>query len=473
MSLKEECGIVAIVGNYEAANLTSLCLHSLQHRGQESAGIVVVNNDEHQIYKSRGLVSEVFTHEVLQNLKGDIAIGHVRYSTTGSNRAVNAQPISVKFKNGNLSLAHNGNFTNSIELRRDLENHGAIFSSTNDTEILVHLIAHHHSKNFEKSLISSLMDLEGAFSLVILHDSDLYAVRDRMGIRPLCYGQLKDGAYIFASESCALDIIGAEFIDEVAPGEMISIKNGKFEKKLIFPQCSRAFCVFEYIYIMRPDSITTFPENSSIYSLRFALGQQLAIESPLDVDVIFDVPDSARPAAHGYSESLKIPYRSGLVRSHYIGRTFIAPQQEIRDFKARLKYNVVRSEVRGKKIAVVDDSIIRGTTGRRIVNMLREAGAKEINFLSTAPIWRHPCYYGVDTPDPKTLIGNVAQGDEKKIAQEIGADFVKFLSIEGLLKALPKREYCLACFSGEYPAGCPHSFEKESLEKKKCSAPMK
>lgn len=460
--IKEECGIVAVYNNPESAKLAMLGLHSLQHRGQESAGIVSSDGNKHYVYKDKGLVSEVFKENNLDQLIGEISIGHVRYSTTGSNRAINAQPIAINYKNGPLAIAHNGNFTNAISLKKELEKKGAIFTTSNDTEILTHLIAQHHGDNFLHSLKSSLVDLEGAFSLVALHKDKLIAVRDRYGIRPLFLGKIKKG-YVVASESCAFDIIDAKFVREIKKGEMVIIDKDGVKTENIFPKTKGAFCIFEYIYIMRPDSLRGDEKKiSSVYDIRVKLGKQLAKEFPIKADVVFGVPDSADPAALGFSEESGISLRKGLTRSHYIGRTFIEPEQKIRDYSARLKYNVVKSVVNKKKVVVIDDSIVRGTTSRRIVRMLKEAGAKEVHFLSTAPVWKNPCYYGVDTPDKESLIGNL--GSIEKITKEIEADSVGYLSLEGLMKAVPCGSYCKACFDGDYIAGYPESFKKDTFE---------
>ena len=463
-NLKEECGVVAISGNPESAKLVKLALHALQHRGQESAGIVTdTGKKTHSIHKDKGLVSEAIPDSAFDQLIGKVSIGHVRYSTTGSNRAVNAQPISIKYKCGALSIAHNGNFTNAIELRSQLENKGAIFNTSNDTEILIHLIAQHHGNRFKQSFLASLMELEGAYSIVALHNDTLYAIRDPKGIRPLYLGEMKDGTQIVASESCAFDIIGASFVRPLDPGELLIIKGKKVTSEQAFPKKKKAFCIFEYIYIMRPDSLTRIKKKDiSVADLRFKLGQKLAEEHPVKADVVIDVPDSSKPAAIGYADALGISYRMGLVRSHYIGRTFIQPEQEIRDFNARLKYNVVKSVVEGKRVVIIDDSIVRGTTSRKIVNMMRDAGAKSVAFLSTAPIWKFPCFYGVDTPDPEELIA--AKGDEKAIQKWIGCDYLGYLSIEGMRGAFPNCGYCTACFDGDYPAGYPSDFDKEALE---------
>jgi amidophosphoribosyltransferase len=459
---RDECGIVGIYGNPEAAKLTYLGLQALQHRGQESAGIVSSDGGAQHIYKEKGLVGDVFNEANLAQLPGRFAIGHVRYSTTGSNRVVNAQPIRVDYKGGALAVAHNGNITNAVKLREELEARGAIFQSTNDSEILVHMIAQHHSHDFMQSLTSSLLGLQGAFSLVLLHNDCMVAVRDPHGVRPLCYGAVPGGGAVVASESCAMDIMGAQYMREIKPGEMIVITPEETRSLSPFPAAKPAFCVFEYIYISRPDSM--IDGHCTVSDVRERLGRQLAREHPAEADVVFPVPDSSNPAAIGYALESGIPFGLGLIRSHYIGRTFIEPDQAIRDFGARLKYNAVRSVIAGKRVVVVDDSIVRGTTSKKIVRLIRNAGAKEVHFRVSAPIWQHPCYYGVDTPSREELIGSNKSADE--IREHIGADSIGYLSIEGLLRMAPRtNSYCQACFDGNYVAGRPEaSFEKNIME---------
>ena len=456
----EACGIMAVAGHPEAANLTYLGLYALQHRGQESAGIVTTDGIHMHTQIGPGFVSDVFNRETLQRLTGNIAIGHVRYSTTGSVVNKNAQPIIVKYKGGNLAIAHNGNLTNAVQLKEELERRGAIFQTTTDSEMLLHLIAHSTSTDFEEALYSSLIRLKGAYSIVLLHNDILYAMREPKGFRPLCFGTL-DGATIFASESCALDIIGAQLLRELRPGEIIKIENGRISHELPFASVEQTFCVFEFIYFCRPDSIV---EGKSVYDIRRRLGEELAMEQPAAADVVVAVPDSSNPAAIGYAQKSGIPIGLGLIRSHYVGRTFIQPSQEIRDFDTRIKYNPVRSILAGKRIVVVDDSIVRGTTSRQIVTMLKNAGAKEIHFRSSAPPWMHPCYYGIDTPSGKELIAN--SNTVEKIRRFIGADSLGYISLEGLHRIMPKTvTYCMACFDGKYPGGKPNSCRKDVLEK--------
>jgi len=459
----EECGVVAVYNSPESCKLAYLGLYALQHRGQESAGITTSDGKNLYTQKGYGLVNDIFTPKVLEKLPGSSAIGHVRYSTTGSSIAENAQPIVAKFHGGTMAVAHNGNLTNADELRSELEKRGAIFQGTTDTEVLIHLVAKCGIEDFEEALIDSLSKLKGAFSLVVARENKLFAVRDPRGFRPLCIGKLGDG-YVVASESCAFDIINAQYLRELAPGEMITFSNGVAKSSRPFAEEPSSFCVFEYIYFSRPDSMAQ--SGRSVSELRNRLGEELAIEHPAKADVVIAVPDSSVPAAIGYARKSGIPYDIGLVRSHYVGRTFIEPNQAIRDFGARIKYNPVRSILQGKSVVAVDDSIVRGTTSRKIVNMIRDAGAKEIHFRVTAPPWRNPCYFGIDTPEPNKLLAAV-HPDIEEMAKFIGADTLGFISPEGLYKVMPKTvNYCNACFTGKYPAGQKPvgEFKKEILE---------
>lgn len=462
----EECGVIAVYNAPEAAKLGYLGLYALQHRGQESAGLVSSDGTRLHTAKGYGLVNDVFTPKVLESLPGESAIGHVRYSTTGSSVAENSQPIVAKFYGGTLAVAHNGNLTNADELREQLERKGAIFQGTTDTEVLIHLVAQSTEEDFDDALISSLTQLKGAFSMVISRENKLYAVRDPRGFRPLCIGKLGDG-YVVASESCAFDIINAQYLRELAPGEMITFANGVAKSSRPFAEEPNATCVFEYIYFSRPDSMA--PSGKSVGELRNRLGEQLAEEYPADADVVIAVPDSSVPAAIGYARRSGIPFDVGLVRSHYIGRTFIEPNQNIRDFGARIKYNPVRSVLQGKRVVVVDDSIVRGTTSQKIVNMVRDAGAREIHFRVTAPPWKFPCYFGIDAPEASRLLA-VEYPTVEQMAQYIGVDSLGFISTEGLYNVMPKTiSYCNACFTGEYPEGQrpASSMPKATLEPQK------
>lgn len=444
----EECGIVAVYNHPEAAKLTYLGLYALQHRGQESAGIVSADGQRLYTHKAPGLVADVFGEESLRSLPGHMAIGHVRYSTTGSSIAANAQPVVATYKAGTIAIAHNGNITNSEELRRELEERGAIFQGTTDTEILVHLIAQCTARDFDEALFMSAIRLKGAFSLVLARQDRLVALRDPRGFRPLCLGKLGDG-YVVASESCALDIMNAQYLREIAPGELLNFRDGGVTSSKPFPPAEQSFCIFEYIYFSRPDSLAV--GGKCVSELRTRLGEQLAIEHPVQADVVVPVPDSSVAAAIGYARHSGIPYDTGLIRSHYVGRTFIEPDQAIRDFGARIKYNPVRSVLADRRVVVVDDSIVRGTTSRKIVNMLRGAGAREIHFRVSAPPWRNPCFFGIDTPEPEKLIAATRETVEE-IRKFIGADSLGYISAEGLLAVMPKTlSYCTACFTGIYP----------------------
>ena len=459
---RESCGVVAVCGRPEAAKLTYLGLYALQHRGQESAGIASLDGDRIHVHKDAGLVADVFTESILKRLSGNVAIGHVRYSTTGSSIQANAQPLVATYHDGSLAVAHNGNITNAALIREELEQRGAIFQSTTDTEVLIHLIAQAATRDFDEALFMSLLRLRGAYSLLLLRHDRLIAVKDPRGFRPLCFGKLGD-AYVIASESCALDIMNAEYLRELAPGEMLVWRDGELRATRPFPPTDPAFCIFEYIYFSRPDSMA---QSHAIYEYRTRMGEQLATEHPADADVVIAVPDSSVPAAIGYAARSGIPYAMGLIRSHYVGRTFIEPDQAIRDFGARIKYNPVRSVLAGKRVVVVDDSIVRGTTSRKIVNMIRAAGASEIHMRISAPPWVNPCYFGIDTPRREKLIASTA-GSVEEIRRHIGCDSLGFLSLEGLLRAVPRsQEYCTACFTGNYPPGqAPATeFDKHILE---------
>ncbi len=450
---------MGVFNHPEAATLAYLGLYALQHRGQESAGIVSSDGERQCCYKRLGLVADVFNKENLATLKGNSAIGHVRYSTTGSTTAENTQPIVVNYKGGSLAMAHNGNITNAEALKRELESRGAIFQTTTDSEILVHLIAQATSMDFHESLIGSLVRLKGAYSLLMIYEDRVIALRDPRGFRPLCLGRL-DGAHVVASESCALDIIDAEYVREIQPGEILTLSTAGITSEKPFAEVPPSFCVFEYIYYSRPDSLIG---GQNVYDFRHRLGEQLADEQPADADVVIAVPDSSNPAALGYSKRSGIPSDFGLIRSHYVGRTFIEPDQAIRDFGARIKYNPVRSVLSDKRVVLVDDSIVRGTTSRKIVKMIRAAGAREVHFRVSAPPWLNPCYYGIDTPREAELIANA--NSVEAIRDHIGADSLGYMSIEGLKRVVPgTMSYCFACFEGIYPGGKPTNCQKESLE---------
>jgi len=441
----DQCGVFGVFGSAEAAHLTYLGLHALQHRGQESAGIAVVDDGRLTMHRELGLVRDVFSARVLERLTGDKAIGHVRYSTAGETHVKNAQPLAVDYALGSLAVAHNGNFTNYEDLREELENQGSIFQSTNDSEVLVHLVARAQEPRAVDRVAAALSRVRGAFSLLFLTNKELIAVRDPHGFRPLSVGKIK-GAWFIASEPTAFDLIDAEFVRDVEPGEMILINADGIQSYYPFGQTGRRMCIFEYVYFARPDSDLS---GLSVYETRKRLGETLARESPVPADIVIAVPDSGVPAALGYSQASGIPFEIGLIRSHYVGRTFIEPQSSIRHFGVRLKLNPVRNALRGKRVIVVDDSIVRGTTSRKIVKMLRNAGAREVHMRISSPPTRWPCFYGIDTPSRAELIASNHSSDE--IAKYMTADTLGYLSLEGLHAAIPGRGFCDACFSGDYP----------------------
>jgi amidophosphoribosyltransferase len=441
----DQCGVFGVFGSAEASHLTYLGLHALQHRGQESAGIAVVDDGRLTMHRELGLVRDVFSARVLERLTGDRAIGHVRYSTAGETHVKNAQPLAVDYALGSLAVAHNGNFTNYEELREELENQGSIFQSTNDSEVLVHLVARAQESRAIDRIAAALMRVRGAFSLLFLTNKEIIAVRDPHGFRPLSVGKIK-GAWVIASEPTAFDLIDAEFVRDVEPGEMILINDEGIQSFYPFQQVKRRMCIFEYVYFARPDSELS---GLSVYETRKRLGETLARESPVSADIVIAVPDSGVPAALGYAQASNTPYEVGLIRSHYVGRTFIEPQSSIRHFGVRLKLNPVRSALRGKRVVVVDDSIVRGTTSRKIVKMLRDAGAREVHMRISSPPTRWPCFYGIDTPSRAELIASNHTGEE--IARYLTADSLGYLSLEGLHAAIPGRGFCDACFSGDYP----------------------
>ncbi|MCB9667528.1 MAG: amidophosphoribosyltransferase [Myxococcales bacterium] len=441
----DECGVFGIFAAGEAAKLACLGLHALQHRGQESAGIVSSDGAQLYIHRGLGLVNDVFSGNVLDQLPGANAIGHVRYSTSGGSHVKNAQPVAVDYVHGSLAVAHNGNLTNAEVLRAELEHAGSIFRSTGDTEVVVHLIARSKAPANADRIADALRQVEGAYSMVILTPEELVAVRDPHGFRPLCLGQL-EGAYVFASEPTAFDLIAAQYLRDVEPGEMIVINRDGMQSLRPFASAARHMCIFEYVYFARPDSAL---EGISVYQARKRLGQTLAKECPADADVVIPVPDSGVPAALGYAEIARLPFELGLIRSHYVGRTFIEPQQSIRHFGVRLKLSPMRSVLKNKRVVVVDDSIVRGTTSRKIVRMIRDSGAREVHLRISSPPTRWPCYYGIDTPQQDELIA--AHHTPEEVASYVTADSLGYLSAEGLHTAVGKSGFCDACFSGDYP----------------------
>jgi len=461
--MKEYCGVVGIYGHKDAARLAYLALYSLQHRGEESAGIVSFDNKKVHIQKGMGLVGTVFTEENLKKLKGPVAIGHVRYSTTGSSISKNVQPLLINHKKGFIAVAHNGNLTNSVKLRNELEESGSILQTTMDSELIVHFLVKDQLNNYKQKIVPILSRMEGAYSFVLLLNNAIYATRDPYGFRPLCLGKI-DNAYVVASETCAFDMIGATYIRDVEPGEVVIIdKDGLTSLKQ--PAKRHAFCIFEYIYFARPDS-NIF--TKSVYLARKNLGRALAKEYLTQADFVMPIPDSGNYAALGYSEASGIPLEMAYVRNHYIGRTFIQPSQPIRDFKVKVKLNPIRDVLKGKRVVIVEDSIVRGTTSRSRVRTLREVGVAEIHMRVSCPPLISPCFYGIDFPTKKELIASNHSIEE--IAQFLGVDSLKYLSLDGMLNSmmLPKEEFCTACFTGNYPTTICKPPSKKALEKTRC-----
>jgi amidophosphoribosyltransferase len=444
---REECGVVGVYGHPEAANLAYLGLYALQHRGQEGAGIVSSNGDLLLSHRALGLVADVFDQEIIRRLEGTSSIGHNRYSTSGQTLLKNTQPFVVEFKGGGLAVAHNGNIVNATELRERLEAGGSIFQSSVDTEVLIHLIATSAGETLADRVVGALSAVRGAYSVLFLSRSELIAARDPNGFRPLVLGRIKD-ATIVASETCALDLIGAEYEREVEPGEVLVASPAGVRSYFPFERSERTRCVFEYVYFARPDSIVY---GRSVYQVRKDLGRRLAREQPADADVVIPVPDSGVPAGLGYAEESGLPFDYGLIRNHYVGRTFIEPQDAIRHFGVKVKLNAQRGVLDGKRVVVVDDSIVRGTTSRKIVAMLRAAGAREVHMRISSPPTIGPCYYGVDTPTRSELIA--AEQSVEDIRQFITADSLGFLSAEGLyaFSEAGNEGFCDACFTGRYP----------------------
>jgi amidophosphoribosyltransferase len=459
---QHECGLFGVFGHPNAAVLTYYGLFALQHRGQESAGIVTSNGPgtTFHMHKDMGLVSQVFGPDDLEKLKGTRAIGHTRYSTTGSSTAKNAQPFVVDCVRGQMAIAHNGNLINADILRDELERKGSIFQTTADSEIILHLLAQPSDNG--GNVLGALRRIEGAFSLLIMSERELIAVRDPFGWRPLVLGKL-DGAYILASESCALDLIHAEFIREIEPGEVLIINENGLRSERPFPDVQPAFCMFEYVYFARPDSIIG---GVNVAKVRTEMGRELARKFPVEADIVVPVPDSGNYAALGFAEELNIPYEQAFVRNHYIGRTFLQPSQLIRDFDVRVKLNLIKEMVAGKRVVVIDDSIVRGTTARARVVNLREAGAREVHMRVSCPPHRFACHYGIDFPDPDKLIAN--QMSMEKICEYLGVDSLGYLDVEGMVRATgrPVNEFCLACFNGKYPLPVDPALDKFIMERR-------
>jgi len=451
--LREECGIFGISGSDGAAALVALGLHALQHRGQEAAGITSFDGCEFHTHRAMGHVAGNFDRDdVIGALRGNVACGHVRYSTTGETALRNVQPLYADLASGGFAIAHNGNISNAMRLRRDLVQRGSIFQSTSDTETIIHLVATSSYRTFVDKFIDALKKVEGAYSLIVMTPEGMIACRDPLGIRPLVMGKLDD-AVIFASETVALDVVGAEYVRSIEPGELVIVRGTEISSHRPFAPVSPRPCIFEYVYFSRPDSIS---DDRSVYTVRKAIGAQLAIESPVEADLIIPVPDSGTPAAIGYAQQSGIPFELGIIRSHYVGRTFIQPGDKVRHLGVKLKHNANRALIKGKRIVLIDDSIVRGTTSLKIVQMMREAGAAEVHMRIASPPTRHSCFYGVDTPERAKLLAS-----SKNVAEMnayIHADSLAFVSIDGLYKALgePQRadirpSHCDACFTGDYP----------------------
>lgn len=459
---KEECGVFGIYSksNIDVSAITYYGLYALQHRGQESAGIVVSNENRHVCYKEMGLVSEVFDENILKGMTGKSAIGHVRYSTTGSSKAANAQPLLGQFKLGDISIAHNGNLVNADIVRELLEDAGVLFQTSIDSEVVLNLIARKAKQGIEKAVIDAMGAIKGSYAIVMLTGDKLIGVRDPNGIRPMCIGKIGED-YILCSESCALDAVGAEFIRDVKPGEIIIIDEDGMKSIQFAEKTKSMTCVFEYIYFARPDSVI---DDINVYKSRVAVGKQLFKESPAEADIVIGVPDSGIPAAVGYAEASGIPYGIGLIKNKYVGRTFISPSQELRERAVSVKLNPLKVNVEGKRIVLIDDSIVRGTTSRRLVEILRKAGAREIHFRVASPIVKYPCYFGIDTPYRKELIG--AQMSVEEINDYIGSDSLGYLTMDGLLSVFKNRQgFCMGCFNGEYPMSTPMETSKKCLER--------
>ncbi|CAN5547075.1 amidophosphoribosyltransferase [soil metagenome] len=464
--LREECGIFGISGSEGAAALVALGLHALQHRGQEAAGITSFDGAEFHTHRAMGHVAGNFDSDaVIGALRGTVACGHVRYSTTGETALRNVQPLYADLASGGFAIAHNGNISNAMRLRRDLVQRGSIFQSTSDTETIIHLVATSSYRTFVDKFIDALKRVEGAYSLIVMTPEGMIACRDPLGIRPLVMGKLDD-AIIFASETVALDVVGAEFVRSIDPGELVIVRGTEISSHRPFAPVSPRPCIFEYVYFSRPDSIS---EDRSVYTVRKAIGAQLAIESPVDADLIIPVPDSGTPAAIGYAQQSGIPFELGIIRSHYVGRTFIQPGDKVRHLGVKLKHNANRALIKGQRVVLIDDSIVRGTTSLKIVQMMRDAGAAEVHMRIASPPTRHSCFYGVDTPERAKLLA--AKRNVEEMNAYIQADSLAFVSIDGLYKALgePQRadirpSHCDACFTGDYPTTLTDQDEIASVD---------
>ena len=451
--LREECGIFGIAGNDSASAITALGLHALQHRGQEAAGIVSFDGKEFHARRAMGHVAGNFDRDdVIETLGGPHAVGHVRYSTTGASALRNVQPLYADLSTGGFAVAHNGNISNAQTLKKALVRRGSIFQSTSDTETIIHLVATSSYRTLLDRFIDALRQLEGAYSLICMTSEGMIACRDPLGVRPLVMGRLGD-AWLFASETVAFDVVGAEFVRSVEPGELVIVQNGEVRSLHPLAKARPRPCIFEHVYFSRPDSIV---DGTSVYSVRKAIGAELARENPVEADLVIPVPDSGTPAAIGYAQASGIPFELGIIRSHYVGRTFIQPSDHVRHLGVKLKHNANRALIQGKRVVLIDDSIVRGTTSLKIVQMMRDAGATEVHMRIASPPTRHSCYYGVDTPERSKLLA--ARMDIEQMRQFIHADSLSFLSIEGLYRAVGEQQrdaalpsYCDACFTGDYP----------------------
>ncbi len=457
---REECGIFAVYGHPEAAKLTYFGLYALQHRGQESAGIVVSDGREVAEHKAMGLVPDIFDEQIISRMKGHIALGHVRYSTTGSSLLVNAQPFRIQYSGKTFAIAHNGNLVNAKQLRTELENQGSIFQTTMDSEVVLHLTAKCIKQGLEQAMISTMEQVKGAYSMVVMTEDALLAVRDPNGFRPLCIGRL-NGGIVVASETCALDLVEADYLREVEPGEILLINHNGLQSIHTHLESRKSQCIFELIYFARPDS-NVYGQN--VYLFRKRQGELLAEQFPVDVDFVMPFPDSGNYAAIGYTQASGIPFEMGVIRNHYVGRTFIQPSQSMRDFGVKVKLNPVKDLLSGKRVLIIEDSIIRGTTARTRVKTLRKIGAKEVHMLVSCPPHRFPCYYGIDFSTRGELIASSKSVEE--IREFLGLDSLGYLSIDNLVRAtdIPREELCLACFDGNYPVPIEQPFSKFCLE---------
>src|SRR5216117_234144 len=465
---KHYCGVFGIYGHRNAAELTYYGLYALQHRGQESAGIVTCDGRQFRKHVGMGLVSQIFDSEKLHALVGEMAVGHTRYSTSGSSLLSNAQPLTVNCSKGQIAIAHNGNLTNAAELRDALESKGLPFQTTSDSEIILMLLAQPTVGGKENNLVQTVRRIEGAYSLVIMTEEELIGVRDPHGFRPLSIGRLGEG-WVLASETCAFDLIHAKFVRDVQPGEIVIINEDGLKSIQAFPEHeSRAFCIFEYVYFARPDSTIA---NRNVYKVRVEMGRQLAREHPIDADIVVPVPDSGNCAALGYSEESNIPFEMAFVRNHYVGRSFLQPSQLIRDFDVRVKLNLIDELVKGRRVIIVDDSIVRGTTCKTRVNNLKEAGAKEVHVLVSCPPHMNPCVYGIDFPDRNKLMA--ASHSLEEIRKYLNADSLNYLSKEGLIRAtgLPASSFCMACYDGNYPVAFDPAVDKHTIESRNGRSP--